>query len=480
MDVIQLTDFGGLFMLTALLLLGWRRSWLPGLLPVAAVLQAPAVVTFELVSGRFGITPFNVASAFVGVALVLRLWETRRISPPSGSQLRIYAWWSLFLACSALGALILPRLFEHVPVHPLIALSDIDPTPVPNRWSLSHLAQAINSLALWVLFSYVLIEPDRVRTLRVLFIGLIVALALSLMVGLYQRAAMFGLIELHAAFWGSNPGYNQFFLTPEYGPSIGRVGLPFPEPSYASVWFAAAIAGTSTALLYADHAHRRLLTVCGIAAFAGLANTVGTSGLAACLAFFVFLFAFHALWGRRERQGGLGIFFKGAALSGAIVVLLIVDRFWIQLDSLRPLHGAIDWTVQKFEAYLSGVRLMSNLRAIEVAIQTYGLGAGAGSTRASSYLLSLLANTGLPGTMLFLSALFSQLRATYRCRHSSPEFGWALLGATVCVLIGVSGGISDQNWPVLWVLLLSTFAFTGFARTPPSEASASSRPQASM
>lgn len=463
MDIVRLTQFGAAFLLVALLLLGWRRQWLPGLLPVAAVFQAPAVVTVAVGASRFGITPFNVASAFLCFDLMLRLRDVKLTSSPCDQQLKIYRWWTAFLACSAFGAMVLPHAFAGVPVYPLMALSDIDPVPDPNRWSLSHLAQAINSVALWLLFTYVLVEPNRVRMLRIMFAGLLIALLLSLIVGLYQRVAMLDVVPVYREFWGSNPGYNQFFLTPEYGPAIGRVGLPFSEPSYASVWFASAAAGAATVLLYGHEAKRLLVVLFAVAACTGLANTIGTSGIAAFLTFCIVLIAFHLMWGRHESRQRPRAFAWVAGLLAVLIAVLASNHVLWRSDALAPLQEAIEWTGSKFEAYIYGIRFMSDMRAIQIAIDTFGLGAGAGSTRASNYFLSLLGNTGLPGAIILLSAITMQLRAVYRARRFSPTMGWALLGATVCALIGVTGGISDQSWPVLWVLFLACFAYTGAA-----------------
>lgn len=464
-DMVHLTDFGGPFLIAALWTFGWRRDWLPALVPFAAVFQAPAVVTVQLGGAAFGVTPFNIASVFAAFALLQNACSARQSCVPIPARQRaIYVWWTGFLTCAALGAMVLPHLFAAVPVYPLMALSDIQPDPVPNHWSISHLAQALNSVALWVMFTWLLSEPDRERALRMFVRGLIVALIVSVALGLYQRAAMLGISELHRDFWGSNPGYNQFFLTPEYGPAVGRVGLPFAEPSYASVWFAAATAGGITALLYGDRQDRWILLAMIALGVIGLINTIGTSGLVALALFCSALAAFHGICGRRWARGGMG----GNAVALALVAtigLLWLDHAWWQSAPLVPIRDVIDWTRQKFEAYATGVRLMSNRRAWEIAIETYGLGVGAGSTRASSYLLSLLANTGLAGLALFSIATVSQARAVFEMRHARPTIAWAALGALACALIGVAGGIPDQNWPILWVIVMAGFALIGTSQS---------------
>ena len=100
----------------------------------------------------------------------------------------------------------------------------------------------------------------------------------------------------------------------------------------------------------------------------------------------------------------------------------------------------------------------ANKHALHLLYQTKGLGVGAGSNRTSGFLHGLLGNLGLLGTALFLTALIYQVRKNIlQLRVVSTDSQRAIvahLAALSCLLIAMVGGISDQNWPVLWVLLI--------------------------
>ena len=119
-----------------------------------------------------------------------------------------------------------------------------------------------------------------------------------------------------------------------------------------------------------------------------------------------------------------------------------------------------------------GVRARSNQQALSIARDSYGLGVGSGSNRASNYFLSLLTNTGLLGTLAFLSAVALPWVGLARSQTVADDPKVFVLGATACMLVSVAGGIPDQNWPPLWIVLLTVFcayaqqyAATGIKRT---------------
>jgi hypothetical protein len=452
----EITPFGLAIIVAATGALALRCEGLLFLLPVCAVLQAPAAFIVELSGTRLGITPYNVGIAFCGLAL---LTSMRRGVP---RQIVAILWrpeyrlWSVFLLAAAAAAWILPIVFDGVPVHPLLAKSEVAADPVPNHFSLSHVAQSINSLGLLVALAWAALRAEQANAARALCAGLVAALVISASVSFYHRGALMGAYPLAVELWGSNPSYNQHF-TSSYGPAYGRASLPFIEPSYASVWFAAAAAGTLAAALAAHDrlAPRAALGAACVLACAALMNTMGTSGLAAfVLALPVILtLAWFAL-----RAAGSHSVVPVAALGCAAVgtaLFLLCDYKWWQLSALEPIRAAIDFTLLKIEWAPMGPRFWSTQRALAIAIETFGLGVGPGSTRASSYLVGLMANLGVIGTGLFLLALVVQLRRLGCLALRGAGESAALFGATVAVIIGAFGGVSDQNWPVLWMLLLT-------------------------
>jgi hypothetical protein len=455
--MIEITAFGVPWLALCALLLAFRRDWLPALLPVGAVFQTPAVLIVPLGAERYGITPFNVACLAVALHLAALALRARRLDaglPPTRRPLLL---WGAFFTVCIVGALVLPYVFAGVPVHSLILREPVHVPPEPHRWTLSNLAQAINCFAVWLMFVYVAQRPAR-STWRALAAGLGIALAVSLGVNAWQRAHMLGWVGMDLAFWSSNPGYNQYFQLADYGPSIGRAGLPFVEPSYASAWFAAASAA-ALALFLLDARWRFRAGVVLAASTLALLNTLGSSGLVAFVAFsatlVIGLMVLPRLAPTASRPWLLAIF----ATCGLGAAWLIHETAHGTSLALAPLRESVTWTLLKFTDQVTEYRTAAMRQGLLVAWQTWGMGAGAGSLRASSWFISLVANVGLPGLALFLAALAAQGMPLLRAARAGDVAAIVLAAGTVGLMFGIGAGVSDQNWPPIWAILLAGFAW---------------------
>lgn len=446
-----------------------RGKALPLILPLSAVAQAPAVAVLSINGMEMGLTPFNVAAAMCGTALALGILgknQTRwkRLSEP-------VVWpWLAFLAWSILCAPVLPLIFEGVKVHPLLLQGDIRPKPEAHALGISNIAQAINCAAVTVVIIYLLQRESGATTLRYLLMGTAAAGIVSLMVGLYQRGALLDLYPLADSFWASNPTYNQSFHSPRYGPKLGRVGLPFIEPSYASAWFAALLAGLLCAAAYTSSAGRALLLLLvAILAALGLLNTMGTTGIGAFALFSICLalMMVHLKYSEAMPPQAWAPLLALAGIA-VLVLILLVDYTMTHSELLASTRDSIAFQIRKLpRAFEDGPRFWSNVRALQIIVETYGLGIGTGSTRASSYLLSLGANTGLIGLGLFALSVLRLLRAltpTRDCLGSQFTYLW---GSVVTILLAVSSAISDQNWPVLWLFIATALVGAQTVRSRP-------------
>lgn len=81
---------------------------------------------------------------------------------------------------------------------------------------------------------------------------------------------------------------------------------------------------------------------------------------------------------------------------------------------------------------------------------TYGLGAGLGSNRPSSFLAAALSAVGIVGTLLLAYAIFSMLRRSFAIRELRPA-AWALVALLVSKVVAGP----DLSDPVMWLLLAS-------------------------
>lgn len=470
----QVTAFGLIFLPLLLLVAIWGRPWLPGLVLGSAAFQAAAVANLSMGASTYGLSPYMAASAVAGGVLLVRWYRGHPPWPPP--HLRTPALLLLaYGAVAVLGAFVLPRLFAGLPVQPLLGPNGyVLKVFPPLEWGLSHLAQAINlcmhlvvALFLWQTMGRADGAP------RKALIGLAVALVVAATAGLHDRMALLWQWPRMASFWLSNLGYdlvdhvpvalnNPTFATAG-GPrffSFARVSSPFSEPSYGSAFFAATFAGF---LAWALLARTRVWVAGALAFLSALAllNTVGSTGWVsgACALLGIALWALGRATGRAKQaqpsaRPATRLAIASCALAAALALL------W-HSPAGKMLPGITQmFIVQKAVNLKADGRYRSDVRALALTRQTHGLGAGLGSNRSSSFLTSILSNTGVPGTLAFLGMVVTLLWRYARARQlTGPQY--FAVTALATAMLGASLSIPDLNLPFLWA-----FVFLAFLHCP--------------
>ena len=103
-------------------------------------------------------------------------------------------------------------------------------------------------------------------------------------------------------------------------------------------------------------------------------------------------------------------------------------------------------------------RTNSNMVAITLIGDTWGLGVGLGSNRASSFILSMLSNIGVPGLVLFTVLVFSQSLIIFRIvNNEDMPVGIFILSGSLGIFLGMALGIPDINFPAWWIWLICGF-----------------------
>ena len=116
--------------------------------------------------------------------------------------------------------------------------------------------------------------------------------------------------------------------------------------------------------------------------------------------------------------------------------------------------GLIVWKVKLKD----GVRELSNKRALEIVKETYGLGVGLGSNRASSFFASLVSNTGVLGALLFSGMLVTLLWRYFKApKLTDMQIFVAASLPTATLAMGL--GIPDLNLPMYWGFIFLGFVF---------------------
>jgi hypothetical protein len=456
------TIFGWIFLPVLLGVCLFRRTWLPGLLLLSAVLQATAIVNLPAGDRSFGVSPYNLTALFAFLVFVLRYWHGERAFSLVASLGIPTLALGLFVLVSVLGAFVLPHVFAGVSVYLLFGPFPMDVPPEPLRWTMSNAVQAVNLCV----HTTVLLFLAQARTRNDwqplgLIKGVSLGFILVLIAGLWERASILWGLPSGNDFWVSNAGYYISSLAALPGGWV-RVGTPFSEPSYASVYLVSITLGLLAVAAFGRQQRRALY----LAVVAGLAliNTFGATGWAAggvALLALLFWLSAKAIWSRDQ------FLMQRAKWAWAGMLLITLLVLWLlMLSPFAPkLNLVMDNLIfSKLEWDPKEVRHSSNLMALRIGQDTMGLGVGLGSHRASSFFASLLANTGVLGFGLFVAMLMSLLWRYWRAPHlSDMQIFVAAALPTATLAMGL--GIPDLNIPMYW-----GFIFLGFVFCPGNEA----------
>lgn len=205
----------------------------------------------------------------------------------------------------------------------------------------------------------------------------------------------------------------------------GVVGLPlrraqgvFGEPSFFSA-FAVGALGASFVFLRNSGGFGNKLTFTVI--LVSLALTFSTTAYVGA-AIVLLTVALTPVQGYGERRlGTLVIAF------GFIVILIGGGALW--LLSVQDLSSYIFEKLSDTEGFERGnfssgaERLYWDMTAIKALVDSFGLGVGVGSTRASSAFINVAASFGLFGAIIFISLVFFVLRTMFMRRELSNSCG---------------------------------------------------------
>lgn len=462
----QFTSIGAALLAALCFVALVRPVWCIAFLPLAAVLQTHALAIVSLGGVTHGVSLFNGMMLFAGLQiLVLAASKARAEAFSSAIRQPGFLLWALFALVSVVGALVLPMAFEGLPVIQMYGNELLSQPFKPLKLNINHIAQSINTVGNVVcLFQVAFMSKiyGQKVALKVFACGFVAAAAVSIAIAVYQRAFYFGMVPLDPTFWATNPSLIQSFDS-IYGEFLGfrRVSLPFIEPSYAGAWFAAGVAAMyAVACLF----RFSFLGILGLFAFSGaLANTFAATGMLALLLWFLGFVGIllGSLGYRMLRPPAAGALVRTRSVLLCGATILIFGGLFLASPSLQNASKVIGSKIAELrsdDAQQGFHRGDANKHALHLLYQTKGLGVGAGSNRTSGFLHGLLGNLGLLGTALFLTALIYQVRKNIlQLRVVSTDAQRAIvahLAALSCLLIAMVGGIADQNWPVLWVLLI--------------------------
>ena len=340
-------------------------------------------------------------------------------------------WLIFFLLYASSSAVVLPYLFEGIPVfNSRIGIDHQVRNMTPLAFSVSNVGQVLY-LCLNVLFFigsnlYFNRGREREHVFRVfLFSGLIVCFfafyqKLNQLTGIYYPYEIVNSNDLYAQL------YQQFIGKTQ------RISATFTEASYAGnvlgtffvyylfLLYYGRFRGLNL-ILFVVYLVATLLTTSSV----GYVQIIFGLGVISIFSLKNLRSAFYTLVFVSLIAGGL-------ALDHDVLLATLVNK----QNSLSFIH-----------------RVASDEYSLKLFFNTYGMGVGLGGNRPSSFLTYMLSNVGLIGSWLFLMFIFAVVKPVFRNDSNLSPEQKALFWGLLSHLLGKVLGVPDLSFWFFWVLL---------------------------
>ncbi|PYY39093.1 hypothetical protein [Curtobacterium sp. MCPF17_046] len=229
------------------------------------------------------------------------------------------------------------------------------------------------------------------------------------------------------------------------GVGDARLRGVFAEPSELAAFSLAIVAFAAVGTARADDARTRITsgTLFTVAAGNLLASASGTAVAAGCIVAVALGGSFVA---RFVASGGRH--------AGAFTVAFLTIAFASVASGTQIVDSIMQIVEEKVGSQSFDSRTAADELGYRVLVETRGMGAGLGSDRSSSFLVTLFATTGVVGVMTFGAATLTLLFRSARTVAATPVAA-ALLG----LLVAKAVSAPDLATPLLWVLIATGIHF---------------------
>jgi len=380
------------------------------------------------VVGSVAVPTFYAVAIGTAVALGLQLLGDGKAAPaprrplPPGVPLLLF-----FFCWSVLVTLLAPLLFNGLTVYTPTGGYDL----AAGYLTSSNLAQIIY-LALGICVVLFLARSTKSGPE---IIGLLVATATLLSLWRYLNQT-FGLPYPDGVF-DNSPGFE--YIESAAG-GVERFRGIFSEPAGVAGSSLVTIAYMVPRALQVAGARRvGALLLVGIAIFLGVISTSTTFVVAgvtiAVIAVITFVLRFVL------RRTGI------SALGSVVICAVVIAALWVLPIVASFVETAVD---QKVSSSSFTERSSANSAAMVVLLDSFGLGTGLGSNRASSFVPTLLSTTGVVGALALAVAIATLIRRGSAIRQYRPVV-WALVSLLVAKV--VAGPDLHDTTGVMWISL---------------------------
>jgi hypothetical protein len=412
------------------------------LLLVAAILEAAAAFVIGGLGFQPPLVPALVFIGFVTLQMLLGVGY-----PGQQRALRVLQPFILVALWGVIGSFLLPRFLEgRVFVWPQKALPPFVLSPLePSASNVTQDFYLIINTILLVLATIYLTRSrvDLKSLIHAYFIGGFLAAGIAV----WQFASKLAGVPYPDSFFYSNPGWA--ILTGQAIGAIPRINGTFSEPSALGGYMAAAACSTGWLLM---QGHRdKIIRALFLVALAGVLLSTSTTGFATLAVAAAGVGAFALLSGSiRMISGAMRIALPMTLLLGVLFMTASI----VQPEVITGIGAVIDSVVTKQDSSSYEDRTSYDVDSLQVALDSFGLGAGWGSNRSSSLIPGLLAGVGVPGVLGLLWFAAGVRRQVRRARRLAPTRDQLL------VIDGSCGAIT--GFVIAAVISAPTISSVGF------------------
>lgn len=408
-----LTLFGIVWCSLALVFLFFPPKYLYVLMLTSCVFQAASVFSF----GSLWITPFF----FTQILFLLKLSPYVLANGLSINISRVTFLFIVLVIFSAFITMSAPVIFSGTRVVSSAFSFEVNyaTNGKPLRFSMSNISQ----ICLFVINVTTLLVAYRFSPKIINFNQLYLSYYLSILI--FAFFSLWWLVSketLPVDFLYSNGGYSITAL------AESRLASTYSEPSSAGAFIASSLAP----LIFARRKFGILVLGVGMLFLLSL-NRSSTAILTALTSFLLFFI----LRGTNSQRVLI-------SLCSLVIVSSVI--FIIFGDTLLSLYD------QKMSSDSGLIRSWSNYLSLSALFDSYFLGLGLGSNRASSLLLTILTNLGIVGFILFSVAVYLLIKPLFE-KRKEPN---ALFFLTLFLgfILGAFFSVPDISSPSLWMFLI--------------------------
>jgi hypothetical protein len=451
------TVLAGLFILAA------PVSWAFPFMVFSTLFGAAAAISLPMLGGASVLVP-NLLLVFFTLRVFMATGEGYMMS---SLRPQSPGFWLLILTVLGIfSAIYFPRVFEGLTEtmkverisssRNVIALS-------PLRFSASNITQAVYALggliAFAVSFAYFrhLAKPAHLVTAIIIVAAADIAFAIADVVT-YFTGTEYLLSFVRTA--------NYALLTAAEKGGLKRISGTFAEASAFSEYTLVLFAIITS--LWLDRIRSWATGLLAALLLLSLLLSTSATALVGLAIIIPFLWIRSWIGSASTTTSGRPVFLAACLL---VIPVTLVSIFVLVPSVGQQVHEFLDMMLlSKAESQSGKERFLWNAMAYEAFVNTFGIGAGLGSARASSFILVLLSNVGLPGLILFVIFTGSILSAPRPAlADGEADVANAAMRAGKCGLIALligactSGTVYDLG--LLFYLIAGSIAAISMGRS---------------